>query len=267
VKITVDGRSVHVTEAGAGPPVIFVHASTLTSGQWARYTPRLSQRHRVLAPDLLGYGRSDPWPDPDRFALAEDAAIVSALLEETQGAHLVGHSYGGLIALLAAKDAPALVRSIALYEPVAFGVLHSGRHEAGIADLATEDFFLDATTGGDERWMRAFIDYWNGPGAYDLLPPPRRAPVLAAGRKTFLEVRELLRDRTPHTAYRVLDAPALLIRGTTSPVAGRAVAEILAATLPRARPLVTLDGAGHMAPLLEIDRVATPIVDFLSSVL
>jgi pimeloyl-ACP methyl ester carboxylesterase len=265
VKLTVGGRSIHVSESGSGPPVILVHASTLTSGQWARYTPRLAGRHRVLAPDLLGYGRSDPWPDPDRFALAEDAAIVGALLAETGGAHLVGHSYGGLVALLAAKDAPSLVRSIALYEPVAFGVLHSSGHAAGIADLATEDFFLDASAGGDERWMRAFIEYWNGAGAFDALPPARRAPILAAGRKTFLEVRELLTDRTPHLAYRVIDAPALLLRGTTSPVAGRAVAEILAATLPRAR-LETLDGAGHMAPVLETDRVSLRIVEFIAAV-
>src|SRR6185295_19515108 len=120
-------------------------------------------------------------------------------------AHLVGHSYGGLIALRVALDHPRLVRSIALYEPVAFGVLHDLRDAEGLANLATNDRtgdFLDDATGGSEKWLDQFIEYWNGPGAWAALPETSRQAFRAVGRKVFQEVRSLLLDRTGIEPYR-----------------------------------------------------------------
>ena len=225
--------------------------------QWVRLVSRLQPRYRVLAPDLIGYGSSDPWPDPDHFDLDADTAVISALLAREGAAHLVGHSYGGMLALRAATRDPSRVLSLSLFEPVAFGVLYSAGRTAGIADLTEPErvaLFLDGETGGDERWMRAFIDYWNGAGAFDALPAGRRAALLATGRKSFLEVRALLLDRTPHTDYAGIGCPALLLTGTRSPVAAREVIDVLAAALPAARVEV-LEGAGHMAPIAQGDRV------------
>src|SRR4051812_29791747 len=135
----VAGREIGVLDRGVGAPVVLVHSSGLSAQQWGPIVPRLAASHRVLAPDLLGYGASAPWPDPDRFDLVEDLAIVRAVIASADApVHLVGHSYGGVLAMLAAREAPARVRSLALYEPVAFHVL-VGRDPEGEADLASVD--------------------------------------------------------------------------------------------------------------------------------
>ena len=58
--LDVGGRRISVLDRGEGPPVVLVHASGLSSAQWGPVAPRLAERRRVLAPDLLGCGASDP---------------------------------------------------------------------------------------------------------------------------------------------------------------------------------------------------------------
>ncbi|MDP2308251.1 MAG: alpha/beta hydrolase [Pseudomonadota bacterium] len=250
----VGGRQIAVLDRGRGPPVVLVHSSGLSAQQWGPIVPRLAEEHRVLAPDLLGYGKSDPWPDFDRFDLEADLAVVRAVIEYAEApVHLVGHSYGGVLAMLAAREAPTRVRSLALYEPVAFHVL-VGRDPEGEADLASTDdgTFLDAATGGDVRWMGRFIDYWGGAGAWSRLAPARQEALAAVGRKTFLEVRALMAVTLTAEEWRI-PSPTLLMSGTRSPMAARAVCRILAESLPDAR-LHVFEGAGHMAPVEEARR-------------
>lgn len=250
----VDGREIAVLDRGEGTPVVLVHSSGLSALQWGPLVPRLAARHRVLAPDLLGYGKSDPWPDPDRFDLAADLAIVRAVIDHAGApVHLLGHSYGGVLAMLAAQAAPALVRSLVLYEPVAFGVL-AGRDPEGAADLAGADdgTFLDAATGGDLRWIARFIDYWGGAGAWTRLAPARQEALAGVGRKAFLEVRSLMSLTSRAEDWRI-PCPTLLMSGSRSPRAARGVCRVLAECLPNARHH-ELDGAGHMAPVEEARR-------------
>jgi pimeloyl-ACP methyl ester carboxylesterase len=250
MRLVASGRSIHVRDQGSGVPVVLVHSGGLSSRQWTRVASRLTPTHRVLAPDLLGSGESDPVP-PGDFHFHEDVAVLDAILDSLDGDHhLVGHSYGGLIALTSARLRPARVLSLSLFEPVAFGVLYSARDEAAIRDLEREDddgTFLDDALGGKEPWMQRFIDWWQGPGTWLSLPEPSRAGMLAVGRKVFQEVRSLTADRTPHEAYASLQIPTLLMTAAGSPLAARRVCAILAEAM-RAE-LVTIADGGHMAPL------------------
>ena len=165
--------------------------------------------------------------------------------------HVVGHSYGGLVALTLARLHPSRVRSLALFDPVAFGVLYAANDEAGLADLARTAPVLrpqDPAFGGSEPWLEAFVDYWNGPGTWQAMSAASRGAFLAIGRKVFLEVDSLQRDRTAAAAYAALAIPILILVGERSPLAARRVAEILQATLSRAR-LQEVAGAGHMGPI------------------
>ncbi len=259
----VEGREIALVDRGNGPPVVLVHASGLGAQQWGPIAPRLAERHRVLAPDLLGYGGSAPWPDPDRFDLAADLAVVRAVIDHAKApVHLVGHSYGGLLALRAALDAPGSVRSLVVYEPVAFHVL-VGRDPEGVADIQSADdgTLLDPATGGDARWVARFIDYWGGAGAWSRLPPVRQAALAAVGRKSFLEVRALMDVTLAAEDWRI-PSPTLVVCGTRSPRAARGVCRILADALPDAR-LHVLDGAGHMGPIEDARRFSTVLDDWL----
>ena len=260
---TVDTHRVHYLDAGHGTPVVMVHSGGMSSRQWTRLVARLEATHRCVAPDLLGSGNSDPVPGDQPFDFHQDVAVVDAMLDLAgTPAHLVGHSYGGLVALTAARSRPERVLSLSLFEPVVFGVLYSNGDNDAIQNLEAPDrdgTFFDDATGGQEPWMQRFIDYWNGPGAWSALPAASRAQFLRVGRKVFLEVRSLTADRTPHTDYARLAAPTLLMTGEHSTAAARRVCEILASTMPNAF-VVHLDGMGHMGPLTHAQAVNDRIV-------
>src|SRR5687767_3335975 len=101
---------------GAGNPVVCLHSSAGTHAQWQGLSHALSSRWQVLAPDLYGHGRSPQWPVAAMNTLHVDAQAVTALMEaavpqiDTCGVHLVGHSYGGAVAMQMALRHPSRVR-------------------------------------------------------------------------------------------------------------------------------------------------------------
>jgi len=244
------------TTQGHGTPVIAIHSSGMGARQWLRLAAHLAPDHQVILPDLLGYGGNPPWGHKDPFTLRAELDALRRLLDEVDGpAHLVGHSYGGLLALLLALEMS--VRSVCLYEPVAFGVLHAtGDREglAGLASLEHNPLFLDEERGGSEAWLELFINYWNGPGAWRGLPDVTRAGFLKVGRKAFLEVRGLIHHPLPVESLATLQVPTLLMRGAASPRAAQRVVACLGRLVPNAR-VVTLEGAGHMGPLTHMEQV------------
>ena len=253
--------------AGIGKPVVLLHSGGLSSRQWGRFAEELAGEYRVVSPDFLGYGRSSRWPEGEEFHFILDALAIEALLDSIpEPVHLVGHSYGGFIALLVALHHPSLVRSLAVFEPVAFGVLHSRHDAAGLSSLVVagiESSLMNARTGGQEPWLRAFVDYWSGEGAWERLPEVTRASFRAVGWKLFGEVRSLLLDRTPHQAYATLSMPTLLLCGDASPIAARRVVALLAEAIPGAQAR-SVAGAGHMGPLTHAAQVNGWIADHLA---
>lgn len=237
----------------------------MSSRQWRALATALASTHEVLTPDFLGSGARPPWPDARPFHFSSDVDEIEALVREGGPVDLVGHSYGGLIALQVARRVPQQVRTLSLYDPVAFGVLHGDDVLDGeLADVAAQgrrdldraaksDVFYDDARGGSDAWFEVFVDYWNGAGAWDALPAPAREAFLRVGRKVYGEVTTLSRDRTPASAY-TFEAPTLILRGERTPAAARAVARILAHVLPNA-DLVDAHDAGHMGPITHAAEV------------
>jgi len=224
----------------------------MSSRQWGRLSEVLGRTHRVIAPDLLGSGGNPPWPHEKLFDLSEDVDAIEALVDTLgEPVHVVGHSYGGLLAMKLARRDPSRIRSLTAYDPVAFGVLHALNDAEGLADLAragSNPVFTDFAHGGDEAWFEVFVDYWNGPGAWRGLTEAGRESFLRVGRKVFFEVWSLMHDRTPASLYAGIDAPALFLGGETSPPAARRVVALLGEAFPRGR-VQMVPGAGHMGPL------------------
>lgn len=224
----------------------------MSSRQWKKLGDVLEPSHRVVAPDLLGSGENPPWPSESPFEFSMDVDAVEKIVDGLgDKVHLVGHSYGGLIALTLARRSPHKLRSIAVYDPVAFGVLYEPHDAEGLADLGRAGdnlVFLDSARGGNDEWFEAFVDYWNGPGSWRALPAPARDGFLRVGRKVFYEVSSLMHDRTPASAYANITVPALLMTGEKSPAAAQRVIARLGAALPNAKTL-SVQGAGHMGPI------------------
>ena len=235
------------------PLALLIHSGGFTSRQWRKLAQQLAPTHDVLAPDLIGYG-SDPWPPGKPFHFRQDVERLAGMLDRP--ADLVGHSYGGLLALQLALARPDLARSLALYEPVAFGILGEADADAR-AQLALPDYHADAA-GVDENWLSTFVDWWSGPGAWAALAEVTRAGFRAVAWKLYQEVATLQADTTNRERYGMITAPTLLMGGGRTTMSERRTLERLAEALPRAR-LEIFPDMGHMGPITHADVVNAAI--------
>ena len=245
-------------EAGCGAAVVCIHSSASSSAQWRPLMDRLAGRFRTLAVDLYGSGKSPPWPGHRPLTLADEAALLAPVFDAAgERFHLVGHSYGGAVALEAALTLPGRVESLVLFEPVLFSVLiaEDPAQPAAREIVAVRDDTVAALERGDPRASGArFVDYWMGPGTWAGMPEPRREALAGAMSKVKAEWDAAFREPTPRSALAALDVPVLYITGSDSPASARGVARLLTKTLPRVTA-VEIEGAGHMAPVTHPDRV------------
>ena len=252
--------------------VVFLHSTGLGPFMWTPYQS-LAGDAKVLTPFNRGYGPGDEVARPEQVRVAEDvAALAGPLSEIPGGVHLVGHSYGGLLALELARLAPDRVKSLYLYEPVVFAALRERAHEidpAAASDVrelyGDNSFFDDDVNGGDEAWLQRFIDYWNGPGAWLAMGERARAAMRRVGWKMHLEVKSVSVDAQPFEAYR-LSQPVTVVAGEKSPATAREMARLLAAELPQAS-LRTLPGVSHMSVLDRPDVVGPSLAEHFRRVL
>lgn len=142
-----------VHEWGTGTPVVLVHGSLATGDEeWTAQQPLADEGFRLLGVDRRGYGKS---PTVDGEDYLRDGDDLAELLDELgEPAHLVGHSYGGLGATVAAGRRPESTRSLALLEPPAFTLADDAAARTmveGVRDLWDEDL-------PDEDWVRRFLE-------------------------------------------------------------------------------------------------------------
>src|SRR6516164_3044496 len=105
-------------------PVIALHCSGAGASEWYSLAEALGDDYEMLAPEHYGSATSRAWTGGHAFTLADDAASAIALIDARQSKlHLVGHSYGGGVALHAALARPSWIASMVLYEPSAFDLL------------------------------------------------------------------------------------------------------------------------------------------------
>ena len=250
-----DSRYAWVHEAGKGETVLCLHSSTSSHKQWLPLAERLAGRFRVVAVDLSGQGRMT-WPSRGGDALEEDLQLLETVAAE-EPLHLVGHSYGGAVALRFALRHARRVRSLALYEPAAWSLLP----DAEIVERAR--FIAGALEAGDRHAAAcAFVDFWNGAGSWQRLPEFHRERLAAQVPQVVAHFTALFADRTAPRDYASLSMPALVLCGTSGPACGPRIARLLAGALQRAE-LRAFPGLGHMGPVRSPEAVNPALERFL----
>jgi pimeloyl-ACP methyl ester carboxylesterase len=239
--------------------MIGLHCSASSGRQWDAYIKLLPPGMRLVAPELMGYGPGESWASGTPVSLEAEARRLAPLLSSAaDGVHLVGHSYGGAIALQMALRWPDRVKTLTLFEPVRFALLLADRdHEAiGQAIVSVgRRIGWHALSGGLEDAAAMFVDYWSGNGAWEVLPPARRLAIADRMHKVRAEFEALFADTVPAWSYRTLEMPVRLITASTSPLPARKVVDLIARQCAQAE-VVRLAGVGHTGPISHPAMVA-----------
>jgi len=244
--------------------VIALHCSGAGAGQWRYLAEALGGRYEVIAPEHYGSESTGPWTGEHAFTIADEAARAIALIDQSEDkVHLVGHSYGGGVALDVALARPDRIASMALYEPSAFHLLRQmgepgAEAYAEITGVARR-ICRGVDTGDYRGAVAAFVDYWNGAGAWDTMRPAAQTALIRWAPKGPLDFQALIDNPTPAEAYRSLAVPVLILRGEHAPVPTHVIADVLSDLLP-ASQTIAIAGAGHMGPFTHAAEVSALIV-------
>jgi pimeloyl-ACP methyl ester carboxylesterase len=247
---------------GDGPAIVLLHSSMGSKSQWRRLTECMRGAYRLIAIDLHGYGDSAMPRCAGQFSLADEVLLVQSKLAQVLAPdecfHLVGHSFGGGVALRLAHASPERLRSLSLYEPTAFHLLDCG--DPALEEVRGLAGAVEAAMHNGDRFgaTELFIDYWSGVGTHAALPPARQALFACLLPKVLLDFQALFNDPLRAADYGHIPVPTCLIVGRHSPECVRAIASILAAVIAN-RETHEID-AGHMAPLTH-PAIVNPIID------
>jgi pimeloyl-ACP methyl ester carboxylesterase len=251
-------------EAGERQTVVLLHSSASSSRQWNALVECLGIRFQVHTVDFHGHGAQPAWIGPRPLTLADEVTLVEPILRSAGCVHLVGHSYGGAVALKVAELHPQSVRSLAVYEPVLFPWLFAEDPSGS----AVQDVL--AMTGALERHMEqgdphaaaaVFVSYWSGAGAWEQLPPSRQDAIAARMRAVQPHFGALYRE--DFVRIRALAERSLLyLTGTATAASTCRLGALARDALPHAVH-EQIAGAGHMGPITHETQVNARIEQFL----
>jgi len=252
-----------VGAAGTKPTVIALHCSGSSGRQWNKLVSALGDRCTLIAPDHIGCGATRPWSGNHRFCLADEAARILDIVDAQNGAvHLVGHSYGGGVALRVARERSERIASLSLYEPTAFHVLRSmdpdGRTALGQILSVASGVSRDVTAGDYHAAARRFVDYWNGEGTWTGMTPKFRTELVRYIPKAPLEFSALVEEPAPLAAFRRMAFPVLLMRGALAPEPTALIVQKLFSIM-RDAVIEEISNAGHMGPFSHAELVSDMI--------
>ena len=232
---------------GTGTPVVLVHGSLATGAEeWEVQRPLAEEGFRLVVPDRRGYGRSPAAEGEDFLRDGDDIAELMG-----DGAHLVGHSYGGLGAMFAAARRPGATRSLTLLEPAALAMGQGDPAGRSLVEAVRRIWDLDLP---DEEWVVRFLTaVGSDPDEF----PPEFLTVAAPLVPVVRRARQMWTADLPLDELAAAPFPKLVVSGGHS--AGfDAICDDLAERIGATRAVAA--GAGH-----EVQFSGAPINEALLS--
>jgi pimeloyl-ACP methyl ester carboxylesterase len=259
--LAADGTSIAFQRIGSGPPLVLVHGSLDDHRRWAGLLPALQERFSVVALDRRGRGGSGA-TDTATYAIESEFADVAAVVDATgTPVYLLGHSYGALCALEAARRTDNVAKLV-LYEPPI--PIPPGNPICPPGALAALETLLEA--GDRDTVALTFArEIARVPEAEisALRDSPAWPAVTALAHTIVYEIRAAEGYVFDPSRFRNLATPTLLLVGSESAPFLQAASAAVAAALPHRR-LATLPGQGHLAMDTDPEGFLRQVVAFLS---
>ena len=250
----------HIEIFGDGSPVVFVHGVGSTLSAWSGIVEKLQGDYQCICYDLRGHGKS---PTPSLpYELNDLVADLRELFNELdlEGAHIVGHSLGGMIGPGFAYAYPERVTSISMFSTAAGRTNEESQKVLGLADMIE--------TSGVKSTLKLFTDRWFTPEFAAKNPEivqARMTQLLSTDERVFASVFRIYASTEMKDILPNIKAPALVLTGADDGGCNPRINRFMAATLPNA-VLEILPNLRHSILLEAPDLVATKLKRFLASV-
>jgi 2-succinyl-6-hydroxy-2,4-cyclohexadiene-1-carboxylate synthase len=266
-RIAVNGVHLNIETVGAGTPLLLLHGFTGSAATWAPAMTHFAPRFCVVAPDLLGHGRSDAPIHPSRYRVGQSTADILAVLDHLglRTVSVLGYSMGGRLALRLASTAPDRIAALVLVSASPGLRDPAARRARAAQDGRLADAIeRDGVPAFVERWERLpiFATQAGLPEAARERVRAERLRHSARGLANSLRAMGQGVQRPMHDRLPFLRMPALILTGELdAPYCdlGREMQRLI----PQAR-LAVVPGAGHAVHLEQPEMFCRLVLEFLS---
>ena len=248
-------------ECGIGPTVVLVPGSCSTGAVWRPVIAAWNGHFRCVTTSLLGYGGTAERRTVRDPSISYEADVVESVIRKAGGrVHLVGHSFGGLVALAVALRKRVLLASLVIAEAPAAELLRECgevQHYRAFRDM-TEAYFA-AFEGGNKEAIASMIDFYGGSGTYASWPLRVRAYAVETTPVNILDWASAYGFPLPAASLAVESHALVIWGGASHPAVQRANA--LLGQCMSGTASATIDGAAHFMISTHAGEVARVIAD------
>jgi pimeloyl-ACP methyl ester carboxylesterase len=269
-RATVDGSEMTYVDIGSGPPLVFVHGLGGSWQNWLENLPHFAKTHRCIAPDLGGFGESEPVKG--EVSIERYARSLRELLDQLgiESAPVIGNSMGGFIALELAIRHPKLVSRLVLVSAAVLWQEYRRARPLVVFANVTEGTLGRLLIGLQPRLatrprLRETALRFGGFAKPRKLPRELQRELILTARRTegFLPALQALadyplRDELPH-----VKPPTLIVWGDADPLVGVSHAAELESLIPDSRAVV-YERTGHVVQAERPERFNADVDAFLS---
>lgn len=251
-------------ECGVGPTIVMVPGSCSTGAAWKPVIAALGVRFRCVTTSLLGYGGTAERRTANDQSISHEAEVVEEVIRKAdQGVHLVGHSFGGLVALAVALRNHASLQSLTVLEAPAAEILKGNeeQHYQTFRDM-TEDYFT-AFQSGEAEAIKKMIDFYGGPGTFTSWPPRVRAYAIETTPVNILDWASAYGFPLSALTLASIDIPTLFCWGNQSQPAVQRANALLSDSIERSKQS-TVHGAAHFMIATHANEVAQLIASHVA---
>lgn len=258
--------SIDYDERGTGPTLVLVPGSCSTGSAWRPVIAALGSRFRCITTSLPGYGGTTERRSADDPSIAHVAETVEAVIRKAGNpVHLVGHSFGGLVATAVALRMNVDLASLVVLEAPAVMLLHNrpvdALHYRDFRDMT--DGYFAAFAGGDRKAILRMIDFYGGEGTFASWPERVRAYAMETTAVNIRDWQSAFAWPLSPGMLSEIDIPSLILWGGNSHPAPQRANALLADSITASRSAV-IAGATHFMIATHAADVAAVIARHVS---